>query len=417
MSEPVALDLDWDLINHLVLKDSYHALLTEQFTPELIIDPLALKVYEFQAKHRNEHGEIATASVIEDEFDEVAIEEPETAIGDLIERLRKRFIRNDGQKVIDKLAEATIENPLDVGKEMLSEGRRLIQITETRGESFGPDDHERALASYDQQVTQGMGPSLGFTAIDHHFHGQRGVTVLLAAPKTYKSWLSVNVADSEINNAAYPYLYSLELPAEDTLWRLKCMQADIPYWKYLHGSLDSDDFTRLEEIADLMADRGRFRVEKPRPGERRVPQLIEKALNAGADSIIIDQLQYVETARGPSLGELNKTGEYFGVLNDFRNYSDEIPIFIVHQFNRTVMGVDGMPEMQQAKGSSAIEEVASQALAAWATKDMRHSNLLNLGVIYSRHHTHAAWEIGVELTRGCSFTLNGMVNDREDDDE
>jgi hypothetical protein len=413
------LDLDWDFIQHCVIPESFDHFRTEQFNDALIAnDELALKVWRFQNAHRREHGQIATASVIEDEFDEVTIQEPLSAVADLVSRLRVRYVRNTGMDIVESIAKATVEDPLSVGKKMLSEGRALIQIVENRGESYGPDDHDQAVKIYDEEMTKGFGPSFGFPAIDQHFHGQRGISVLLAPPKGYKSWFGVNAADSEINLGGFPYIDSLELPANDTHWRLKCLQADIPYWKYLHGSLDTEDFEHLQSISTIMEQNGRYRIDKPPFGQRSPEQLVEKALNVDATCLIIDQLQYVEAPRnGQSLGALNKTGDYWDVLNIFRDYSDMIPIFIIHQFNRTVLGVDGMPEMQQAKGSSAIEEVASQALAIWSTKDMRRSGLVNIGTNFSRHHNHAAWEVSVELTKGCRFTLNEEIDDWDDDDE
>jgi hypothetical protein len=88
---------------------------------------------------------------------------------------------------------------------------------------------------------------------------------------------------------------------------------------------------------------------------------------------------------------------------------------VVHQFNRSVMNADRMPEMQQAKGAAAIEEVATLALGLWANKDMRKSNLVELGTLAARHWTYEAWEIGVELTRGANFEMLGKAIHDEDD--
>lgn len=413
-AEIVVLDLDWDLIQHLVIPESFSFLQKEQFRSDLIEDELTEKVWSFQVRHHKENREIASPSVVEDEFEEVTIQEPIASIADLIERFRKRYIRNQAQDRIEDLAKMTTEEPLKVGRSLLVEGRRLVDLTQVRGESYGPEDHDRSIREYDLELTDGPGPSFGFSELDQYFHGQKGITVLVAAPKTYKSWVTINAVHANILSMNFPYLYSLELPAKDAHWRLKCMAADIPYWKYLHGSLDSDDFDLLDDKSEELQDLGNYRVEKPKLGERSPQQLVEKAINSGADCVFIDQLQYVEVASlGNSLGALNKTGHYFDVLNEFRNYSDDIPIFIVHQFNRTVMGMDGMPEMQQAKGSSAVEEVATLGLVSWATKDMRSSNILNLGSNLSRHYDNSSWELGVELSRGCRFDLLGTVSEDE----
>jgi hypothetical protein len=94
-----------------------------------------------------------------------------------------------------------------------------------------------------------------------------------------------------------------------------------------------------------------------------------------------------------------------------------MPMMIVHQFNRSVMNADKMPSMQQAKGAAAIEETGTLILGLWANKDMRRSNVVELGTLASRNYQYEAWEIGVELTRGCSFTMLGRANHDEDEDD
>lgn len=409
--EITVLDLDWDLIQHLADQDSYRKLKSEQFSPDLIEDPLTRQVWDFQQDHVENHGTIASASILEDEFDDVFIAEKQAAVGDLIERMRKRFIRNQSQSVIEDIAQLTTEQPLDVAKQMLAEGRRLYDLTSARGESYGELDHDLAMADYDERAIQGRGPSLGFPKLDEHFNGQSGLTFLVGGPKNYKSWFTINAVHSNVNEGGFPYLYSLELPATDTNWRLKCMAANIPYWKYLRSALELDEREQVERSAEELSSAGRYRVEKPNPGARTVHQLVDKALNAGATCVFVDQLQYVETRKGHSLGALNDTGAYFEVLDDFRNYSDQIPIFIVHQFNRSVMNSDGMPEPQQGKGSAAIEETATLELGLWGNKDMRASNIIQMGTLVSRHYQHAMWEFGIELTNGCRLMYNGSCDE------
>ncbi len=403
-----ALDLDWELLCHLADADSFHELLAEQFSTDLIEESSVEKVYEWQLSHTKKHRKPATKAVLENQFS-ITLDEPQTAIGDLVTRLRERYIRNQSQEVYEDIARSTVTDPMSVPKRFLEEGRRLNDKVATRGESFGPTDFDRALDLYDKMVTRGQGPSLGFHEIDTHFHGQQGLSFLIAAPKTYKSWFTINAVLSNIHYGTFPYLYSLELPADQATWRLYCMAADIPYWKYLKGKLDEDDRKKLRKEAEQLDQFGPYRIKKPDIGERSVAQLVENAINAGAESIFIDQLQYVESNRGPSLGALNETGAYFEACNELRDYSDRLPIFVVHQFNRSAMNADSMPEMQQAKGSSAIEETATLGLGLYANKDMRQSNVVELGTLLSRHFTIPSWEVGIQLSRGCALTMNGEI--------
>jgi hypothetical protein len=76
-----ALDLDWDLVNHLKDSHSVAYLRSEYVQPELIEDPQLRAVFEWQMAHLRKHGKPATASVLEDEFDYISLEAPQTAVG------------------------------------------------------------------------------------------------------------------------------------------------------------------------------------------------------------------------------------------------------------------------------------------------------------------------------------------------
>lgn len=407
-TEIVTLNLDWDLVNHLADPESVRVLRKEEITTDLVQDPRAAKVLEWQLEYIREHREPATASVLEDEFNYVAIDDPLSDIDDLINRLRVRYVRNEGRKVVEGLAETAVREPGEVGNMMVHEGRRIAALTNKKGEIFQAGDIDRALELYDKRVLQGRGPSFGFEEIDNHYHGQRGVVFFIGPPKGMKSWFTINALLANVMNKKKTRLYCLELPVDEADARLRCMASDVPFWRYLHGAMDDEHRARWREASELLDDLGSYEIVKPDAGSRQMEVMIDKAREDEVDCIFIDQLQYVENRYGVSIGEKNETGDYWGALNKARDYSDDGPIFIVHQFNRSIMNADEFPDMQQVKGSSAIEEVGSVALATWANKEMKASNMLELGTLYSRHEQPASWEVKVEFNRGCNFTIMGQ---------
>jgi hypothetical protein len=413
MTEIYTLDLDWDFIMHLVVPESFQVLRDEHISHELLEDPVAVSAYQFQLKHHRDHGKIATGSVLEHEFAQEGVHmvPPQSAIGDLVERLRERYANNKGREAILQVTQDTLGNPSALAQRMLEEGRRLHDLLTPRGTAFQADDYEKAIARYHKRVTQGRGPSLGFYELDDYFYGQHGLTFMIGAPKSYKSWFTINAVLKNIKDGKFPYLYSLELPAEETDMRLRCMAAKVPYWKYLQNCLDKDDILAVEESSEILQDWGRFVIEKPKAGNRGVDELISRARDAGADSIFVDQLQYVENIRGVAVGATNDTKDYFDVINRFRDYSDHGPIWVVHQFNRSIMNSDAMPEMQQIKASSAVEECATLALGLWANKEMRKSSLVQIGTLTSRNYGLKAWEAQVRMRTGCDISIIGTVDE------
>lgn len=413
--EVYALDLDEEVLSHLAIPESLNVLWGEGVTSELLEDDFIAQVFDWQIAHMREHGKAATPSVLAEEFD-LDFEDPLTDADDLIDRLRKRFMRNNSRKYMERIGKAYKEDPSQTPQMLLTVGRELTALLGKRGEVYGTGDYIRVMEEYDKDVLRGRGPSFGFPAVDEHFHGMKGLSFGIAAPKTYKSWIfGANTTVENVQNGVCTWNYSLELPAKDTDMRIRCLAAGIPYWKYLRGGLNLHDRSALKETSEMLDDLGIYKVVKPPEGKRTIEEMVERAGDAGAQVVIIDQLQYVETQTGRQLGGGDHT-HYWQPLNKARDLSDEIPIMIIHQFNRTVMGADKMPEMQQAKGAAAIEEVATLALGLWANKDMRRSNVVELGTLASRHYQYQGWELAVELSHGCDFTLMGIAN-HDDDDE
>ena len=407
------LDLDLEFLFHLTDKQSWQTIRDEHVSPELLEDELVRRAYDFQLEHFKASSQLASAAVLEDEFsaDGMELGITQVEIQDLIQRLRKRYANNQGRSAILEITRKTINDPTALAKVLLEEGRRLHGILTPRGTNYGADDYDKAIARYHKSVTAGRGPSMGFTELDDYFYGQRGLTFMVGAPKSFKSWFTVKAVLENIRNGTYPYLYSLELPAEETDMRLRCLAADVPYWKYLQHQLDKQDIQAIEEHSEILAQWGRFTIDKPEQGNRSVDQLIGRARDAGADVIFVDQLQYVENRRGVAVGATNDTKDYFEVINDFRDFSDSGPIWCVHQFNRSILNAESMPEIQQIKGSAAVEECCTLALGLWSNKEMRKSNLLELGTLTSRNYGYQTWEAQVRMRTGCAINLIGTKDD------
>lgn len=411
-----ALDLDEDFLLHLAIPESVEVMRAEPVGAALIEDSFVKDALLWQYRHVREHGKPATATVFAEEFD-LDISEPEAAIGDLIDRLRDRYIKNNSRKYMERIGDAYKEDPATVPGVIVQVGREFQEIVGKRGETYGTGDFSRAISVYDQTVLRGPGPSFGFADVDKHFHGIRGVVFGIAPPKTYKSWLwGINPALANVMGGKNVHLYSLELPAVETYMRLVCLAAGVPFWKYIYGKITPPDRKALNEASELLDGMGTFKVTKPEPGHRTFEEMVENAGDAGADLVIVDQLQYVETQSGKQLGGCDPR-EFWQPLNSLRDMSDDMPLMVIHQFNRSVMGAQEMPEMQQAKGASSIEEVATLALGIWANKSMRRSNVVEIGTLAARNQEYQSWEIGVNLTEGCDFIMRGRVDHDEDDDD
>lgn len=404
-----ALDLDEDLLSHLADPESWLVLQAEGLDPQLIEDDFVRDVYDWQLQHQRKHHRPATASVLADTFD-LDLVEPLTAAGDLLDRLRERYANNKQRDKLRQVVKLQHEDPLQVSAAMIQAGRELAQLLQPKGEMFGTGDFLRAKHRYDIKAMQGPGASFGHPLIDEYFYGMRGLTFWIAPPKRYKSWMMIKAVIENVRQGKAAWLYSLELPAEETDMRLRCLLADIPWYRYTKNMLSEAEWKLIEHASETIDGMGMYKIVKPPDGERDMDSMVFKARDAGADVIFFDQLQYIETD-GQNLGAWNETGKYWKVLNRARDLSDEGPLGIAHQFNREARWADSMPPIENAKGSSSIEETATVALGMFANKDMMRSGTVEVGTLISRNSGLASWEMDVDLSRGCSFEIERRLED------
>lgn len=405
------LDLDEEILAHLPLAGSWDVFQAEGLSGDLIEDPTIRSAFDWQSRHLRVHHQLATTAVLADEFD-FDFRLPDTAPGDLLDRLRERYVKNHVRKSLREVVEDVYpNNPLDVPTALIRLGREASQLLVPRGEMYGSGDFDRTLRMYERKAAAGAGPSFGHPELDAHFNYMKGVTFLLAPPKSYKSWMCIQCAALNILQGKHVWLVSLEMPGDETNQRLYHMLGQVPWWKYTHFQLNEQDIRELRTAAEFADSCGVYRVWKPAHGQRNIDDIVNRARDAGADLVIIDQLQYLEYAPERSLGEANDTGKYFKVLDRARSLSDEGPLFIAHQFHRNPGGYESMPTVDHAKGSSSIEEVATLCLGMFQNKDMKKSHQLELGTLVARNAEWANWSVDVNLTGGCDFTISSRLED------
>lgn len=412
--ELYGLDLDEELLCHLTDPEAWQVISAEGLDTALINDPFVIDVFNWQKQHIREYKKIAPAQVLADEFPTLVLNEPRTVIGDLVDRLRDRYAKNQQREKLTEILRLQQADPLAVPEALLRYGRELKQVVTKRGEIFGSGDADRVQKMYFKEVLRGPGASLGWKELNDFFYGMRGLNAVLGSPKQGKSWILVQQLYDNIMQGRPAWLYSLELPAVETTMRLYCLAADIPFYKYIHQRLDDNDWKLIKEVAELLDATALYRIVKPPAGKRTIDELVNVARDGGAEIILIDQLQYVEADDGINLGSHNNTGAYWNVLNKARDYSDDGPIVYAHQFSRAAMNSEELPPMEMAKGSASIEETATLALGLWSTPDMRRLGQLGTGVLAARNHDFASWLIQVERKYGCNLRVIKRL-DLEDD--
>jgi hypothetical protein len=406
------VDLDLEFLWHLGNPESLEVIKDNRIDGELLNDGLVEAVYAFQLDYYRSYGAWGPLGAIQSQFEGLELETPSLAVEFLLERLRERYSRKIAKDAVLSLGHKLKEDHSQIASAMLEEGHRLSRLLSSKTETFTQEDYDKAIHRYHLQKTEGRPPSLGFEEVDYAYHGQRGLTFLVGQPKSMKSFFTIKTMIENILLGRKVFLASLELPAQESDFRLRCMTANIPYRRYLEGHLGDNDMIALEAARELLMA-GEYLIEKPPQGQRGALEMVQRARDEGCSAIFIDQLQFVENRKGIPLGSTNDTREFFDVINTFRDLSDDGPIWIVHQFRRGTNNLDSFPDMEFIKSSAAVEEAATLVLGLWASKEMKKSHIIQLGSMASRNYANRSWEIKSRMWDQCKLELIREVVDDE----
>jgi replicative DNA helicase len=192
-------------------------------------------------------------------------------------------------------------------------------------------------------------------------HGlQRGDLIILAArPAMGKTSFVLNVAlNAALKHGASVALFSLEMPSEQLAQRLLSAEARVDLKSLRGGGLTYDDWPRLSEAAERIAE-ARIHMDdqagatpmQVRAKCRRLKRRI------GLDLIIIDYLQLMNA--GVRQGSREQEISY--ISRNLKGLAKELecPVIALSQLNRSLESrTDKRPMMSDLRESGAIEQDA-----------------------------------------------------------
>lgn len=222
-----------------------------------------------------------------------------------------------------------------------------------------------ALGDYERAYTTGggmQGQPIGFAGIDECLGGlERGnVYVLAARPAMGKTALANNIAFNVAASGARAIIFSLEMPAKQIAGRLVCTAAKVPQHFARRGELQPEDFHRLENarqhIANLKLEIDDTSGVTPAYVRSRCAELKAKG---GLDLVVIDYLQLME----PSLEKRNsnRNSEITAISKAIKDLAKacDVPVIVLSQLNRGVETRDDKrPSLADLRESGAIEQDA-----------------------------------------------------------
>lgn len=413
-SEANPIVLENELIDHLGIGETAQYLFDQRFLSEYLTDeePTGRSILEFQFDHIDKYGVPATKEVLESTFSNIEFLEPSSDVNWLIDQFRNRFARGKVENVLTDVASTLYTK--DPNETLDSSIDSLIRIRESvRSKKYAINayDYQDLLKKYydDIENRKHRGITFGFREVDEALGGlkQGELIYVIGRPKRYKSWMLMKSMVEAQKDGARCVFFTLEMELEEMFHRYACMAAGISWPRFKNGDLSAMEMDTFFKNMERAIDSGSVNIIKPPRGERTVNSLKLIAKEHGADVIYIDQLKFIESGRKISADLRFREIEY--VNEDLKDACGDIPFFVAAQFNREAANLKEMADLSKIGLSDSIGQTADAILGLHQTKDMRTSQVLELGIIEARAYEAASWELKVELSQNSNFRITGLT--------
>lgn len=241
---------------------------------------------------------------------------------------------------------------------------------------------------------QDLGVSTGFYDLDDMIDGfgNSNLIILAARPGMGKSALAVNIAENVVFKSKKPVgIFSLEMSAEQLVYRILCSQAEVPGDYVRKGTLSTEQFEKIKEISEihknapfLIDDQAVLTVFDLRNRARRMKE------SHGIHLLIVDYLQLLSSGKNYRPTE-NRQVEVSEISRTLKSLAKElnIPILCLSQLSREVeKRADKRPVMSDLRESGALEQDADVVMMLYRREyydPMDKPGQAQLLVVKNRH--------------------------------
>ena len=271
---------------------------------------------------------------------------------------------------VDVLLDKAEKAVFGIGQRSLTQA--FLPIREILSDTFERLDE---LSKYKGKL---RGIATGFTELDKILGGlQKSDLVILAArPSMGKTSLALDIARNVAVFENKPVgLFSLEMGKDQLADRLLASQANINLWNLRNGSLNQDDYSRVQHALGSLSeaplyidDAGSVNVLQMRAMARRLQA------NKGLSLIVIDYLQLMEPMNrfASPVQQVTENSRALKMLAKELN----VPVLVLSQLSRAVEArVPQIPRLADLRESGAIEQDADVVMMIYREDKYNENSL------------------------------------------
>lgn len=406
----MSVSLENELLEHLRIKDSVEYLRQNNFDTHLIYDLDIRSVANWTLEYLEKYGETPTDEVMSREWAGLELQDsPETTlnIAYLTDKLKNRFVLNKQRSVIEKLADIT--EPDEFVKALNGEAFDLWRKTANQSYIYAGADHENLIEKYKEEAKNPKrGLSFGFKPLDDITGGAKGghLTFLAARPKRYKTWIALQAFVEQRKQGIIPVFFTLELSLDEIYQRLMCLVSGFSYTKMTLSPerISVAEWNHINKKMKAFDALGPSYILAPPFEERTVDNMVMEVKRLGGESVIIDQLNYIQP-KGKYYNRDEGPREVVHAMKNSANNMD-IPWYCLCQLSRDAANIEDMATADMTGLTRAIEETCDLLLGLHRTKEMASRNIVQMGIIEARHcPSEISYDIAVELGNKSNFHM------------
>jgi replicative DNA helicase len=286
-----------------------------------------------------------------------------------IDEIKELALKREIIKLTTEIKQVVYEEQLDAAESIDRVQKRIFELgNDASSKQFRSGEEIAASALERIEAIKARGNKL-VTGLDTGFHGLNKMTngfhagdmiVLGARPSMGKTAFAVNLTANVLGNDEGVAIFSLEMSAEDLMFRLLSIKTGLPMSKIKVGDLDDNEWARLLDAADFF---GRSKLFVDDDSSLNINKLRSRLrhLKIQRPEIKLAIIDYIGLMADQNRADTNRQQQISDISRGIKILAREleIPILVLCQLNRGLENRDEKrPKLADIRESGSIEQDA-----------------------------------------------------------
>jgi replicative DNA helicase len=236
----------------------------------------------------------------------------------------------------------------------------------------------------------------GFAKLDSYTDGfQKSELIIIAGrPSVGKTAFGLNLVLNVLKKTRLPVIFfSLEMSAQQLMYRLLSMETRLDQNKFKTGLLNNDDWKKINLIMRILGKVPMHLYDTPHLTTLDIRRTV-KNFNKTYSHIGLIVIDYLQLMEEPLVKNANRAQEISVITRELKNIAREfnVPIIALSQLSRTIDGrMDPKPLLSDLRDSGSIEQDADLVLMLYKSNQNLITNLspgssiINLSIAKQRN--------------------------------